>query len=73
MKCHLLHYPIVTELWYDIIPHLIHVTPLTVPSKKYGPVIQLALIIALSSCVVGGFTSYACNEDLFRTKKNISR
>jgi len=34
---------IVAWLWYNIIPHLINLTPLTVPSKKYGPMIQLAV------------------------------
>ena len=39
LKWHLLHNPIVAWLWYNIIPHLIHITPLTFPSKKYGPMI----------------------------------
>jgi len=34
---------IVAWLWYNIIPHLINLTPLTVPSKKYGPMIQPAV------------------------------
>ena len=34
LKWHLLHNPIVAGFWYNIIPHLIHVTPLTVPSKE---------------------------------------
>ena len=40
LKWHLLHNPIVAGLWYNMIPHLIHVTPLKVPSNpsnKYGP------------------------------------
>ena len=36
LKWHLLHNPTVDWLWYDIIPHLIHVTPLTVPSRNMG-------------------------------------
>ena len=54
LKWHLLHNP--------IFPHSIHLTPLRVPSKKYGPKIQLAVTLALSSCVVGGLTSQACNK-----------
>jgi len=34
---YLLHYPTVAGLWYNIIPQLIHVPPLKVPSQKYGP------------------------------------
>jgi hypothetical protein len=41
-----------------IIPHLKHGTPLRVPSKKYGPMIQLAVITALLSCMVGGLTAF---------------
>ena len=37
LKWHLLYNPIIAWVWYNIIPHWIHVTPLTVPSKKYGP------------------------------------
>jgi len=39
LKWHLLHNPYVAWLWYNIIPHLIHVTPLRVTSNKYGPMI----------------------------------
>jgi hypothetical protein len=63
LKWHLLHNPIVVWFWYDIILHLVHVTPLTVPSKKYWPMIQLAVTPAPSSCVVGGLTSQVYNED----------
>jgi hypothetical protein len=41
----------------------IHTTPPTVPSKKYGPMIQLAVTPALSSHVVGGLTCQAYNKD----------
>ena len=58
LKRRLLHNPIVASLWYNIrvIPHLIRVTPLKVPSKKYGPMIQVTVTLALSSWVVGGLT-----------------
>ena len=48
LKWHLLHNPIVAWLWYNIIPHLIVLTPLTVPSQKYGPMIY----------VTGSYTHY---------------
>jgi len=63
LRRHLLHNPIVAGLWYNIIPHLKHETPLTIPSKKYRPMIQLAVTPALLSCVVGGLTCQACNKD----------
>ena len=39
LKWQLLHNLTVAWLWYNIIPHLMPLAPLTVLSKKYGPMI----------------------------------